>query len=331
MKTIQWIVFVTVGLFIIVACASVPPDELVSARAAYESSAAGPAAQRAPAELHKAQEALILAEQSFLKEPKSYKTKDLAYAAQRKAELAAAYGSMAVDKEIKGDANADYQKKQSAIVKKGKQDLIDSEKLSAERRQEVIDARKRQDLIDANKRTEDVRQDLSNANRETDDAKQALVDANKKSDDAMAQLAMLAMLKEEKRGLVLTLSGSILFRFNEATLMPSANVKLEQVADALLDIGQRNLIVEGYTDSKGSEIYNQDLSQRRADVVRKFFVERGYPANLIETRGMGESSPIADNASAEGRANNRRVEIVIERKAARPESQTTNFESQSSN
>jgi outer membrane protein OmpA-like peptidoglycan-associated protein len=329
MKTIQLIMLATVGTFI-VGCTTMAPKELINARSAYESSAAGPAAQLAPAELHKAHESLLLAEQSFLKDPKSYKTKDLAYVAQRKAELAGAHGSIAADKKIKGDANADYSKKQTEIVKQGKQDLIESEKRAAERRQDLIDARKSQELVDANRRTEAVRQDLSAANMETDTAKQdlnaanmetdaanqALIAANKKSDDAIARLATLAMVKEEARGLVLTLSGSILFRFNEASLLPSANVKLDQVTTALLDIRERNIIVEGYTDSKGSAIYNQDLSQRRAEVVRNFLVDRGYPTSRIETVGKGESNPIANNASAEGRANNRRVEIVIERKAS---------------
>jgi outer membrane protein OmpA-like peptidoglycan-associated protein len=96
-------------------------------------------------------------------------------------------------------------------------------------------------------------------------------------------------------------------------LLPSAQVKLDQVANALLAVRARNLIVEGHTDSQGSEAYNQGLSQRRADAVRDYLVQRGYPADRIQTRGMSEGSPIADNASPEGRANNRRVEIIIER------------------
>ena len=298
MKTIQFLVLVTIGAFL-AGCTTMAPDELVKARSAYATSAAGPAAQLAPAELHKANEALVLAEESFLKDPRSSKTRDLAYIAQRKAELAGAHGALSAEKANKAGAVADFQTEQTEIVKQGKQDLLDSEQKAAETRQNMIDANKRQELIDANKETDDVRQEL--------------VDANKKTADAMAQLALLAELKEDERGAVLTLSGSVLFRFNEAKLLPSATVKLQQVADALVAIRERDLIVEGYTDSKGSEMYNRDLSQRRANVVRNFLVERGYPSNRIETLGKGESNPIADNASAEGRANNRRVEIVIKR------------------
>ena len=132
MKTMQFLILVTfVALF--AGCATVAPNELVNARSAYQHASEGPAEQLAPAELHKAHEALVLAEQSFQKEPDSYKTKDLAYVAQRKSEQAGALGAMAADKASKDKANADFQKKQTEIVKQGKQDLSDSEKQHADR------------------------------------------------------------------------------------------------------------------------------------------------------------------------------------------------------
>ena len=150
--------------------------------------------------------------------------------------------------------------------------------------------------------------------------KQDLSDSEKRTAAALAELAKLAAVKEEERGLVVTLSGSVLFRSAESTLLSSAQVKLDQVANALLAVRARNLIVEGHTDSRGSESYNQGLSQRRADAVRDYLVQKGYPADRIQARGKGKGSPIADNASPEGRANNRRVEIVIEREVQTPKS-----------
>jgi outer membrane protein OmpA-like peptidoglycan-associated protein len=270
MKTTQLLILV--ALF--AGCATVAPNELINARLAYLHASEGPAEQLAPAELHKAHEALVLAEQSFLKEPDSYKTKDLAYVAQRKSELAGALGAMAADKARKDKADADLQKQQAELVKRGTQDLSDAEKQAA---------------------------------------RQALSDSEKRTAEALAALAAIAAVKEEERGLVVTLSGSVLFRSAESTLLSSAQVKLDQVAKALLAVRARNLIVEGHTDSQGSESYNQGLSQRRADAVRDYLVQRGYPADRIQARGKGKGSPIADNASPEGRANNRRVEIVIER------------------
>jgi outer membrane protein OmpA-like peptidoglycan-associated protein len=289
MKTMQFLILVTFVAFVS-GCATVAPNELINARSAYQFASEGPAEQFAPAELHKAHEALDLAEQSFQKDPDSYKTKDLAYVAQRKSELAGVLGTLAADKANKDKANVAFQNKQTEIVKQGKQDLSDSEKQTAEARAEV------------DKQAEIAKQ-----------TKQELSDSEKRTAAAMAALASLAAVKEEERGLVITLSGGVLFRSAESTLLSSAQVKLDQVAKALLDVRARNLIVEGHTDSRGSESYNQGLSQRRADAVRDYLVQRGYPADRIQARGMGKSHPIADNASPEGRANNRRVEIVIER------------------
>ncbi len=271
MKTIEYLTLVA-SVVLFAGCASMPPKELVNARSAYQQANEGPAAQLVPAELHKAHEALVLAEKSFQKEPDSYKTKDLAYVAQRKAEQAGALGATAVDVTKKENANIAFHEKQTTIMEQGKQDLRAAEKQAAA-----------QDLRDSEQRTA----------------------------DALAKLATLAAMKEEKRGLVLTLSGNVLFRSNEAILMSSAQKKLDQVANALLEVSARNLIVEGHTDSQGTVAYNQTLSQRRAEAVRDYLISRKYPSNSIVAKGMGEASPIADNASAEGRANNRRVEIII--------------------
>jgi outer membrane protein OmpA-like peptidoglycan-associated protein len=332
MKTMQFLILVTF-IALVAGCATVPPNELVNARSAYRNASEGPAEQLAPAELHKAHEALVLAEQSFQKDPNSHKTKDLAYVAQRKSEQAGALGAMAADKASKDKANADFQKKQTEIVKQGKQDLSESEQRTAAAQAELdksaaIKASKEKSDAElaASKEKSDAELAAVRASKEKSDAelqrqqaeavkqgKQDLSDSEQRTADARAELAKLAAVKEEERGLVVTLSGGVLFRSAKSDLLSSAQVKLDQVAKALLAIRARNLIVEGHTDSRGSESYNQGLSQRRADTVRDYLVQRGYPADRIQARGKGKGSPIADNASPEGRANNRRVEIVIER------------------
>jgi outer membrane protein OmpA-like peptidoglycan-associated protein len=307
MKTIQLLILVTFVAFV-AGCATMAPNELVNARSAYQNASDGPAAQLAPAELHRAHEALVLAEESFQKEPDSYKTKDLAYVAQRKSEMAGVLGAMAADKASKDMANTDFQKKQTEIVKQGKQDLRDSENRTTAAMAEID----KQAALKEAKEKSDAKLQMQQAEI-AKQTKQALVDSEKRTAEALAALARIAEVKEEERGLVVTLSGSVLFRSAKSTLLPSARVKLDQVANALRDVSTRNLIVEGHTDSQGSESYNQGLSQRRADTVRDYLVQRGYPSERILARGMGEGRPIADNASPEGRANNRRVEIVIER------------------
>jgi outer membrane protein OmpA-like peptidoglycan-associated protein len=99
-------------------------------------------------------------------------------------------------------------------------------------------------------------------------------------------------------------------------LLPAAQFRLNQVAEALMSTNKhRRLTVEGHTDSQGTTAFNLDLSQRRAESARSYLVLRGYPAELIETQGIGEVRPVADNASLEGRSNNRRVEIIVQREA----------------
>jgi outer membrane protein OmpA-like peptidoglycan-associated protein len=336
MKTKYFLIIVTLAVFF-AGCATLPPKELVSARQAYQTASEGPAAKLAPAELHKAQEALNLAEQSFRKDADSARTIDLAYVAQRRAQLAGAVGAMAADTSRKDRADADLQRKQGEIIRQGRQDVRDAENQTAAARAEIdkqaalkeakdksdaeyrmkrdeMAQQSRQDLSDSRERTAQARNELASQQAATaEKARQDVIDADQRTADALAELARLADVKEEERGLVVTLSGAVLFRSAESTLLPMAQTKLDDVAKALMAVRERNIIVEGHTDSRGAESYNQGLSERRADTVRNYIVQKGYPADRIQSRGMGEGSPIANNTSPEGRANNRRVEIVIER------------------
>jgi outer membrane protein OmpA-like peptidoglycan-associated protein len=151
------------------------------------------------------------------------------------------------------------------------------------------------------------------AEQKTTAAEALTTQAEAKTAAAEAALAKLTATREDERGTIITLSGGLLFRSNEATLMPGAEAQLDQVAAALVATSDRNVIVEGYTDSEGSTAYNLALSQRRADAVRNYLVHQGYPAARLQAYGIGEGSPIADNSTNAGRANNRRVEIVLER------------------
>ena len=267
-------IYLTTLIFagLLVSCsASLPPSELVSARQAYQQASTGQAAQLVPAELHKAQIALDAAEKSFKEDPDSYRTRDLAYVADRKSKIAEALAVTAAENAATAQAKKDYEATQAEIMKKTNDQLAIAQK--------------------------------------------AQLDAEKAAADAQADLAKLAAVKEEARGLVITLSGSVLFASNQSTLLPAAQDRLNKVADALLVTKERKLTVEGYTDSQGSASYNMVLSQKRADVVRTYLISRGYPGDLIQARGIGEENPIANNNTAEGRANNRRVEIVVDQSA----------------
>jgi outer membrane protein OmpA-like peptidoglycan-associated protein len=130
--------------------------------------------------------------------------------------------------------------------------------------------------------------------------------------DALDKLAQAGVsVKEESRGTVITIPSSDLFDPGQARVLSSAEDKLTQVADAVKDQGDRQITVEGYTDSRGSEDTSRALSQRRADAVRSYLVTLGVPGDRTEARGFGSARPVASNDSEEGRADNRRVEIVV--------------------
>ena len=124
-----------------------------------------------------------------------------------------------------------------------------------------------------------------------------------------AQLREMEALQTE-RGLIVTL-GDVLFAFNKAELTPQAAPRLDKLAGFLRQFPDRRLLIEGYTDSVGGDAYNQELSQRRALAVRDALAQRGVDAGRVTVAGYGKAFPVADNGSPEGRAMNRRVEIVI--------------------
>lgn len=111
---------------------------------------------------------------------------------------------------------------------------------------------------------------------------------------------------------VKTLGAGALFALNKAELSDQGRAELDALAADLRQMDSvQSVLVVGHTDSSGAESYNQALSERRAGTVKAYLVSKGVDASVITTRGMGESNPVADNATAEGRAQNRRVEITI--------------------
>lgn len=302
---------------LLTGCAATLPSELASARTAYLSASEGPAASLVPAELHKARESLALAEAAFKDDPRGYHTRDLAYVAQRKAELAQALAVSAAAQRNAAVANSQYQATQDAIMLDTRSQLgaaqssLTSSQVAAARSADQLAASQAEAARTAGQLTASEYAGAETA-AQLAASESGRADAEARASAAMAALARLAAVREESRGLVITLSGSVLFRSDEATLLPEASSRLGDVADALAGSRDRALLVEGHTDSQGSEAHNQDLAQRRAEAVRAFLIERGSEPSRTRAVGIGEARPIADNATAEGRANNRRVEIILE-------------------
>jgi outer membrane protein OmpA-like peptidoglycan-associated protein len=123
------------------------------------------------------------------------------------------------------------------------------------------------------------------------------------------ELEELQALKTE-RGMVMTL-GDVLFSTGKTELLPGAMNTIEKLAAFLQEYPQKTVLIEGHTDNVGAEAYNLDLSERRALSVKEALIQVGVDGSRIDTLGLGESSPITDNATTAGRLKNRRVEIVI--------------------
>jgi len=261
----------SLGLFVM-ACggAAVPPQELLDARSAYAEAAKGPAADLAPAQLDTAKQSLDGAQKSFDDDGASQKTKDLAYVAQRSAEIAAAEGGREKAERLRAASDKDFKNAQVQGLENFQKT---KQALAAE--------------------------------------KVARAEAERKAAIAMSSLAEIAKVKEESRGVVITLSGSVLFATGKSDLLPIAQDKLNQVAKALTDQGFKAIVVQGYTDSVGSATDNDRLSLKRAQSVRDYLVTRGVPSEKATAEGKGANNPVADNKTPDGRAENRRVEIVV--------------------
>jgi len=169
-------------------------------------------------------------------------------------------------------------------------------------------------------RTREADQAHRDASSARQDAVRARGDASLARDDADAARLKAAELqrqldefnaKETERGIVITL-GDVLFATGRAELSGGAATRLGKLAGFLNEYPERNVAIEGHTDSVGSESANFSLSQRRADAVRSFLANQGVAQARLRTSGMGEGTPVASNDSETGRQQNRRVEVVIE-------------------
>ena len=278
-----------------IGCATAPPVELINARTAYDRARLGPAAQLAPADLRKARLALDQAERALSGERNLAKTIDFAYIAERTAQIAEAHAQTSItEKKMATQAAGALTAARAQVVKAQRGEAQQAQQAGVERTAREAAEQK----ADASEQKAGVSEEKAVASEQR--AQQA--------NDALHKLSA----KADARGMVITLSGSVLFRPNGADLLPAALRRLDEVA-AVLVAQDQNVVIEGYTDSTGSPWSNVDLSRRRAEAVRSYLVSRGCPTDRIVARGMGPDRPVADNANGEGRANNRRVEIVINR------------------
>jgi outer membrane protein OmpA-like peptidoglycan-associated protein len=135
--------------------------------------------------------------------------------------------------------------------------------------------------------------------------------AGSRMDKQAKELKAIAETKRTEQGLITKLKSDILFDTGKAELKPQAKTNLQEMADIMKKYPENVLSINGYTDNTGSSKTNETLSDQRAKAVRDQLVASGMPAGVMSTYGRGPASPIGDNNTAEGRKQNRRVEIEV--------------------
>lgn len=268
------------------ACGTIPADnvQLTQARNDYRGLQGDPLTQRlAPAELKQAGDALALAEAARTRGDDVAQVDHLAYLARQRVALAREAGNR--------------KSAEAAVAEAG-----------AERDQLRLAARTRE--ADAAARSAAVaNRDAASSQRQAAASQQQAGDADRRSAALEAQLRELNAKKTE-RGMIITI-GDVLFDTGRAQLKPGGMRNIQRLGGFLKEYPQRKALIEGYTDSAGSEITNIALSGRRADAVREALLGMGVAQGQLAAQGYGESHPVAGNETSGGRQKNRRVEIVL--------------------
>jgi outer membrane protein OmpA-like peptidoglycan-associated protein len=268
--------------FLGVGCGPTTNTALERARANYQQAQQDPQITTyAPAALQEAQQSLQHAEHVWQQEKNDNEVTHLAYVTDQRVAIA----RFTADKTV-----AEDQIKQ----------------LGEEREHVLLDARTRE--------AERAQREAAAQARDADRARIEAQSAQERAYQLEQELAEL-QARQTERGLVLTLD-DVLFEYDKAELKPGALRKLYPLVTFLKENPERNILIEGHTDSIGSESYNLELSERRAEAVESFLLQNGISSTRVITRGYGKSYPVASNSTEAGRQQNRRVEVVILRQGA---------------
>jgi outer membrane protein OmpA-like peptidoglycan-associated protein len=249
-------------------------------------------------------------------------------AVKQKAEVEAQAAAAAREAKARADADAEAKRRADAEAARAQaeQARVQAEQAKAEAEQAKSEAqaaaqeaaRQREEAEKAKAEAVAQQQVLA---AETDKAKAAAAQSENLRQQAeqekaelrarlLQQLNSILATRDSARGLVANMS-DVLFRSGSFELLPGARERLAKVSGIVLAYPSLHVAVEGHTDSVGSDDYNQNLSEHRAESVRDYFVQQGIPAAAIEARGFGKTDPVASNDTPEGRQQNRRVELVL--------------------
>jgi outer membrane protein OmpA-like peptidoglycan-associated protein len=194
----------------------------------------------------------------------------------------------------------------------------DKKALAMETEQLIVQGREHEQRAKMDAMESDLKARESNAEAwfQTQKAEEATAKADKLQQEIAAMNGRMT-----ERGIVLTI-GDVLFTTGTATLSPKADYEINRLAEFMKEYPDRNVLIEGYTDSTGTEGMNLDLSMNRANAVSNKLVAQGISSGRITTKGLGEESPVAGNDTAAGREQNRRVDVIILNEGVNPMTQS---------
>jgi len=282
------------------ACSSTPPQNtmLDLARSDYSTAQADVQTRTlAPAELKQAADALALAEASLARDDRMAQVDQLAYLARQRVALAREAADRKASEAVVAEATAARDRMRLAARTREADDATQAA------------ASARRDAAASQQQSAAAQQQAALAQQQAAASRQQAGDAERRSQALEAQLRELDAKKTD-RGLVITI-GDVLFDTDQSELKSGGLRSIERLGSFLMEYPQRKAMIEGYTDSVGSDSHNQALSGRRADAVRTALVGMGVGSAQLLAQGYGESHPVAGNDSASGRQMNRRVEIVL--------------------
>lgn len=253
-------------------------------------------------------QAKVAAEKKAAEDREASARADAAAQAQRRAEAEQAQkqaeAAKAEAEKMKAEAQAAAAEAQAAAADAARQKEA-AEKATAEAvAQQQALAQQAAKAQEAAAQSDQLRQQAEQMREQAEKEKQEL------RAKLLQQLNTILATRDSARGLVANMS-DVLFKSGSFELLPGARERLAKVSGIVLAYPTLHLQIEGHTDSVGTDEYNQELSEYRADAVRDYLVQQGISANQIAAKGLGKTQPIASNDTPEGRQQNRRVELVL--------------------
>lgn len=311
------------------------PLDLLQARNAVRIAQLQGAAQYAPESFAKAQQALASAEDYQKRKQKNSvvttsraavqaaedartigvkRQEDERIANQQRSEAEQTAAAKAAQEEEARQRTLALQQKAQAEMQQAaaekQQALAEQQKLAAER-SAAADAQARAEAEKAKEEADKARTAaMADAQRQQEAAAQAEREKQELRAKLLAQFNKVLPTRDSPRGLVVNM-GDVLFDTAKANLRSPAQVALARLAGVVSNYPSLHLDIEGHTDSTGSQEFNQTLSEKRANAVRDFLIAQGLSADSLTATGLGQNNPVADNSTAAGRQQNRRVEIIV--------------------